>query len=52
LRIGLNQTDAAESLELAIDKVLSNGFRTCDLDDGKSEIISCSKMGEKIIAEI
>ena len=52
LRIGLNQTDAAESLELAIDKVLSNGYRTCDLDDGKSEIISCSKMGEKIIAEI
>jgi len=52
LRIGLNQTDAAESLELAIDKVLSNGYRTCDLNDGKSEIISCSKMGEKIIAEI
>ena len=52
LRIGLNQTHAADNLELAIDKVLSNGFRTCDLDDGQSEIISCSKMGEKIIAEI
>ena len=52
LRIGLNQSHIADNLELAIDKVLSNGFRTCDLDDGKSEIISCSKMGEKIIEEI
>jgi len=52
LRIGLNQTYAADNLELAIDKVFSDGFRTRDLDDGQSEIISCSEMGEKIIAEI
>ncbi len=52
LRIGLNQIQAAENLELAIDNVLSKGFRTSDLDDGKSEIISCSKMGEKILEEI
>jgi len=52
LRIGLNQINAADNLELAIDKVLSKGFRTPDLDDGKNEIISCSKMGEKIIEEI
>ena len=52
LRIGLNQIKAADNLELAIDNVLSKGFRTSDLDDGNSEIISCSKMGEKIIEEI
>jgi len=52
LRIGLNQIHAANNLELAIDKVLSKGFRTSDLDDGQSEIISCSKMGDKIIEEI
>ena len=52
LRIGLNQTNAADNLELAIDNVLSKGFRTSDLDDGKSELLSCSQMGEKIIEEI
>jgi len=52
LRIGLNQTNAADNLEFAIDNVLSKGFRTSDLDDGKSEILSCSQMGEKIIEEI
>tara|TARA_Y100001978_G_scaffold196846_1_gene206867 strand:- start:116 stop:1192 length:1077 start_codon:yes stop_codon:yes gene_type:complete len=52
LKIGLNEPLAAESLESAIDKVLNNGFRTSDLDDGKCEIISCSQMGQKIIEEI
>ena len=32
LRIGLNQIKAADNLELAIDNVLSKGFRTSDLD--------------------
>ena len=52
LKIGLNEQPAAENLELAIDKVLHKGFRTSDLDDGKSEIITCSQMGQKIIDEI
>ena len=52
LKIGLNEQAAAENLELAIDKVLLKGFRTSDLDDGKSEIITCSQMGQKIIEEI
>ena len=52
LRIGLNEIEAAERLESAIDKVLNNGFRTSDLDDGRSKILSCAQMGEKIIQEI
>ena len=52
LKIGLNELHASELIESAIDKVLLRGFRTPDLDDGKSKIISCSEMGEKIINEI
>ena len=44
--------EAAENLETAIDKVLSNGFRTADLADGSSEVLSCSEIGERIIDEI
>jgi len=52
LKIGLNEEEAAENLETAIDKVLSKGFRTSDLADGSSEVLSCSEMGDKIIDEI
>ena len=52
LKIGLNEDEAAENLETAIDKVLSKGFRTADLADGSSEVLSCSEIGEKIIDEI
>lgn len=52
LKIGLNEEKAAETLEKAIDKVLLLGFRTSDLNDGKSKPITCSEMGEKIVQEI
>ena len=52
LKIGLNEEEAAENLETAIDKVLSKGLRTADLADGSSEVLSCSEIGEKIMDEI
>ena len=52
LRIGLNEPNAANNIELAIDNVLSKGFRTIDLQEKESKILSCSEMGEKIIQEI
>jgi len=52
LKIGLNQEEAAENLEKAIDKVLSKGYRTADLADGSSEVLSCSEIGNKILNEI
>ena len=52
LKIGLNEEEAAENLETAIDKVLSEGFRTADLADGSSELLSCSEIGDKIMDEI
>ena len=52
LKIGLNETKAADDIESAIDNVLSKGYRTQDLDNGNCQVLSCSEIGEKIIQEI
>ena len=52
LKIGLNESEAAEDIEIAIDNVLSKGYRTSDLNDGNCQVLSCSEIGEKIIQEI
>ena len=52
LKIGLNETQAADDIETAIDNVLSKGYRTSDLDNGYCQVLSCSEIGEKIIQEI
>ncbi|HBO21514.1 MULTISPECIES: 3-isopropylmalate dehydrogenase [unclassified Providencia] len=47
LRFSLNQTDAADAIERAVNKALENGYRTGDLaGDGVS--ISTSEMGDII----
>ncbi|ABM72004.1 3-isopropylmalate dehydrogenase [Prochlorococcus marinus str. MIT 9515] len=52
LKIGLNEEKAADDIEIAIDNVLSKGYRTSDLDNGDCNVLSCSEIGEKIIQEI
>ena len=52
LKIGLNEKEAADDIEIAIDNVLSKVYRTSDLDNGNCKIISCSEIGEMIIQEI
>tara|TARA_Y100000766_G_scaffold200382_1_gene172622 strand:- start:803 stop:1876 length:1074 start_codon:yes stop_codon:yes gene_type:complete len=52
LKIGLNEKEAAENIERAIDNVLSKGFRTLDLDNGCCKVLSCSEIGKKIVKEI
>jgi len=52
LKIGLNEKEAADDIEIAIDNVLSKGFRTSDLYNDNCQILSCSEIGEKIIQEI
>ena len=52
LKIGLNEIEAADDIEIAIDNVLSNGYRTSDLKKGNCKVLSCSEIGEKIIQEI
>ncbi len=52
LKIGLHESDAADDIEIAIDNVLSQGYRTIDLDNGNCKVLSCSEIGERIIQEI
>ena len=52
LKIGLNEEEAANSIENAVDNVLSKGFRTSDLFDSNCKLLTCTEMGEKIIDQI
>ena len=52
LKIGFNEKEASDNLENAIDRVLSKGFRTADLDNGTKKVLTCSEIGDKIIDEI
>ncbi|MFI3207252.1 MAG: isocitrate/isopropylmalate family dehydrogenase, partial [Clostridia bacterium] len=46
LRYSLNQSDAANAIETAVNKVLEDGFRTADLD--QTNYLTCTEMGDKI----
>ena len=51
LKIALNETDAGNFLENAINEILSEGYRTSDLmSSGTSKQVGCSKIGE-LLAE-
>ena len=53
LRIGLNQINAANSIEIAIENVLARGFRTPDLNpDSSNQLVGCQEMGELIYKEL
>ena len=52
LKLGLNENEAADNIENAVDNVLSKGFRTADLNIGSCQVLSCSDIGEKIIEQI
>ncbi len=50
LKIGLKESNAAESIEMAVNKVLSKGFRTVDLANETSDkTLTCQEMGAEII---
>jgi len=51
LKIALNETNAGNHLENAINEILSEGYRTTDLmSSGKGKLVSCSQMGD-LLAE-
>ncbi len=52
LRIALNEEEAANDLEMAIEKTLSKGFRTRDLADNNSKLLGCKGMGEEILKNL
>lgn len=48
----LGEIDIAKKIELAINKILEDGYRTSDLALNKSSAISCSEMGDLIAKAI
>ena len=50
LRIGLKETEAADALEAAVDRVLAAGYRTGDLMAEGCTPLGCRAMGEQLLA--
>ena len=49
LKIGLKEHKAAEAIEIAVNKVLKDGFRTIDIMGKGLKLLGCQSIGEKII---
>ena len=53
LKYNLNQPELSDKVEGAVQKVLSEGFRTGDIYTNENQtLVSCSKMGDLIIERI
>lgn len=52
LRYSLNEAAAAEVIESAVSKVLDQGFRTADIHSDGCELVSCSAMGDAVMAAL
>ena len=52
LRYSLNQNEAADCIEAAIDQALSDGCRTRDIAGPGDTELSCSEMTEAILKRI
>ena len=52
MRYSFNFDEAATSIENAIESVLSDGYRTHDLEGNDDKKISTSEMGEKVLEKI
>lgn len=52
LRYSLNEAAAAEIIETAVSKVLDQGYRTADIYSDGCELVSCSAMGDAVMAAL
>ena len=53
LKYNLNQSELSDKVEGAVQKVLSEGYRTGDIYTYENQtLVSCSKMGDLIIERI
>lgn len=52
LRYSLNNEDAAQQIEAAVGKVLAQGLRTNDIFEEGCTRISCSQMGDAVLAAL
>lgn len=52
LRYSLNQEDAARRVEEAVRRVLAQGLRTADIHTEGTKKVSCSAMGDAVVAAL
>ena len=52
LRYSMNNEDAAQRIEAAVGKVLAQGLRTSDIFEEGCTRISCSQMGDAVLAAL
>ncbi len=52
LRFSFGMAEEADAVEAAVDKVLSDGFRTADIMSEGCTCLSCSEMGDAILARL
>lgn len=52
MRYTLNQEVAAQSIESAVKKVLAQGLRTADIYTDGTKKVSCSEMGDAVVAAL
>lgn len=48
LRYDLNQPEAADQIESAVEKVLDLGFRTGDIYQPGMKAVGCKQMGDEV----
>ncbi|WII96091.1 3-isopropylmalate dehydrogenase [Moraxella haemolytica] len=49
LRYSLGDESRAKQVECAVQKVLADGYRTADIYEEGTKLVSCSKMGEAVL---
>lgn len=52
LRYSLNDEQRAKQIENAVGKVLEQGLRTADIHENGTQLVSCSEMGDAILAAL
>ena len=52
LRFSLNQPQAAERIEIAVQSVLAHGLRTADIWSEGTSKVSTSQMGDAVVAAL
>ena len=51
-KYSLNLDKVSELIDTAVSNTLDSGIRTRDINNNQSEPVSCSEMGDKILANI
>ncbi len=52
LRYSLDETEMADKIDTAVNKVLDDGVRTRDIHSEGMQEVSCSAMGDAVVAAL